>query len=140
LIYVDTSVLAAYYCPEPLSGQAQRALARERERVISSLVEVELVSAIARKVRTREIRRGDAQRILAAFESHLEQGIYTRLPVDGAHFAKAREWLATLAVPLQTLDALHVALAAIKGCPIMTADTALAKACARVGVTARLIA
>ena len=106
MISVDTSVLAAYYCPEPLSGQAQRALAQERERVIGSLVEVELGYAIARKVRTREMRRGDAQRVLAEFESHLVQGIYTRLPVEGAHFAKAREWLATLAVSLQTLDAL----------------------------------
>jgi uncharacterized protein len=140
LTYIDTSVLAAYYCPEPLSGQAERALAQEDERAISSLVELEFVSAIARKARTREMRRSDAHRILAAFQSHLEQGIYTRLAVEGAHFAKAREWLATLAIPLQTLDALHVALAAMKGCSILTADGALAKACAMVGVKARLIA
>jgi len=139
LIYVDTSVLAAYYCPEPLSGQAQRALAQANERAISSLVELEFVSAIARKVRTREMRRGDARRILAAFQSHLEQGIYTRLAVESAHFAKARDWLTTLAIPLQTLDALHVAMAAMKGCPLLTADAALAKACAKVGVTALLI-
>lgn len=140
MIYVDTSVLAAYYCPEPLSGRAQRALAQTDERAISSLVELEFVSAVARKVRTHEMRRGDAHRILAAFQSHLEQGIYTRLAVEGAHFTKAREWLATLMVPLQTLDALHVALAAMKGCPILTADAVLAKACTKVGVTARLVA
>ena len=140
MIYIDTSVLAAYYCPEPLSGKAQQALAQVNERAISSLVELEFVSAIARKVRTHEMRRADAHRILAAFQSHLEQGVYTRLGVDGAHFAKAREWLATLVVPLQTLDALHVALAAMKGCSLMTVDAALAKACAKVGVTARLIA
>jgi predicted nucleic acid-binding protein len=139
LIYVDTSVLAAYYCPEPLSERAQRALEEADERAISPLVELELVSAIARKVRARELRRGDAHRILAVFQSHLEQGIYTRLGMDAAHFAKAREWLAGLRVPLQTLDALHVAVAAMKGCSLITADTALAKACAKVGVTARLI-
>ena len=49
-------MLAADFCPEPLSGQAQRALARENERAISSLVELEFVSAIARKVRTHEMR------------------------------------------------------------------------------------
>lgn len=140
MIYIDTSVLAAYYCPEPLSQKAQRALAQEDELAVSSLVELEFASAIARKVRTHEMRRGDAQRILAVFQSHLEQGIYTRLAVDGAHFAKAREWLASLVVPLQTLDSLHVALAAMKGCAIMTADAVLAKACAKVGVVARLIA
>jgi hypothetical protein len=80
-------------------------LAHEEERAISSLVELESVSAIAWKVRTHEMRRGDAHRVLAAFQPHLEQGIYFRLAVDGAHFAKAREWLATLVIPLQTLDA-----------------------------------
>ena len=60
MIYIDTSVLAAYYCPEPLSEQSQRVLAEEGERAISSLVELELVSALARKVRSREMRLADA--------------------------------------------------------------------------------
>ena len=58
MIYIDTSVLVACYCPEPLSERAQRALAQEDERAISSLVELEFVSALARKVRTHEMRRG----------------------------------------------------------------------------------
>ena len=139
MIYVDTSVLAAYYCPEPLSARAQRVLQEAVERAISPLVELELVSAIARKVRTHQMRRKDAQRILAVLRSHLEHGLYTRLGIDAVHFAKAREWLETFGIPLQTLDALHVAVAVMNGCPIMTADATLAKACAKVGVTARLI-
>jgi len=139
LIYVDTSVLAAYYCPEPLSEQAQRALSEEGERAISSLVELEFVSAVVRKVRSREMRRADAHRILAVFQSHLEQPIYIRLPIDAGHFAKACEWLVTFKVSLQTLDALHMAVAAMQDCSLLTADIALAKACAKVGVTARLI-
>ncbi len=139
MIYIDTSVLAAYYCPEPLSERAQRALAEGGERAISSLVELELVSALARKVRNREIRRTEAHQILAVFQSHLEQGVYIRLAVDVAHYAKAREWLTTFTVPLQTPDALHAAVAAMEGCSLVTADSALAKACTTVGVTARLI-
>lgn len=139
MTYIDTSVLAAYYCPEPLSGRAQRALQEEDQRAISWLVEAELVSVLARKVRTREMRAAEGRRVLALFQSHLEQGIYTRLPLERAHFAKAHEWLATFAVPLSTLDALHLAVAATQGCPFLTADVALAKACARIGVTARLI-
>ena len=139
MIYIDTSVLAAYYCPEPLSSRAQRALAEAGERAISSLGEVELVSALARKVRSREMRRPDAERIFAVFQSHLDQGIYTRLALDATHYAKARDWLRTFTVPLQTLDALHAAVAALQDCPLLTADIALAKACANVGVRARLI-
>jgi len=139
LIYVDTSVLASYYCPEPLSERAQHALAGTGARAISSLVEVELVSALARKVRTREMRRADAHRVLVVFESHLDQGVYARLPLDVTHYAKAREWLSTFKVSLQTLDALHVAVAAMQNCSLLTADTSLAKACTQVGVKAHLI-
>ncbi len=139
MIYVDTSVLISYYCPEPLSQKAQRALAQADERAISPLVELEFASAVARKVRTHLMRSRDAHRVLALLQSHVEQGIYSRISVDAAHFAKAREWLASLAVPLQTLDALHVALATLRGCPLLTSDAVLAKACAKVGVTARLI-
>jgi hypothetical protein len=35
LTYVDTSVLAAFYCPDLLSQRAQRALSEEGERAIS---------------------------------------------------------------------------------------------------------
>jgi len=140
LTYIDTSVLAAYYCPEPLSGRAQRALHKEDERAISWLVEAELTSTLARKMRSAEMRRADGHRILALFQSHLEQGTYTRVAVEGKHFAKAREWLSTFTVPLHTLDALHLAVAAMQGCRFLTADVTLARACARVGVTAHLIA
>jgi hypothetical protein len=139
LTYIDSSVLAAYYCPEPLSGPAQRALHEEAERAISWFVEAELASALARKVRAREMRPSEGHRVLALFQSHLEQGIYMRLALERAHFAKAREWLATFTVPLHTLDALHVAVAAVQECPLLTTDIALAKACARIGVTAHLI-
>ncbi len=139
LTYIDTSVLAAYYCPEPLSGQAQQALREEMQRAISWLVETEMVSVIARKVRTRELRPAEGRRVLALFQSHLDQGSYTRLALEGAHFAKAREWLAAFTIPLHTLDALHVAVAALQDCPLLTADTALAEACVKIGVTAHLI-
>jgi uncharacterized protein len=139
LIYVDTSVLAAYYCPEPLSARAQRVLQGEPDLAVSSLVEVELASAMARKVRTREISEADGRRLYTAFRSHLEQGMYTRLAVQSSHFAKAQEWLATFRVPLLTLDALHIAVAATEGVNLLTADTALARACTKVGVRVRLI-
>lgn len=139
MIFIDTNVLAAYYCPEPLSSLAQKALQEPVERPVSPHVELELTSAIARKVRTRRMRRKDAQRVLDLFRSHLEQGIYTRLGVDAAHFAEARDWITTFTVSLQPLDALHIAVAKMSGCSILTADAVLAKACTKVGTSARLI-
>jgi uncharacterized protein len=139
LTYIDTSVLAAYYCPEPLSALAQKALQGTRERAISWLVEVELASAIARKARSRQMRRSDALRILTAFQSHLEEGFYTRLAVELRHYAKAREWLATFTISLRAMDALHLAVAATENCTLLTADAELAASCAGAGVSSRLI-
>lgn len=53
--------------------------------------------------------------------------------------ARARDWLASLAVPLQTLDALHLAVAAGQGCRLLTSDRQLALAARRLGVSTRLL-
>ena len=139
MIYIDTSVLTAYYCPEALSARAQQALQEADGRAISWLVEVEFASVLALKARAHELRLGDARRILALFQSHLQEGIYTRLPISSPHFVQAREWFAALTVPMQTLDALHAAVCAIQVCSMLTSDAGLAKACAQIGVTAQLV-
>jgi hypothetical protein len=50
--YIDTSVLGAYYCPEPLSMNAETASRRIKIPVISVLSEVEFTSLISRKRRS----------------------------------------------------------------------------------------
>ena len=53
--YIDTSLLAAFYCPEPLSDIAEQLITSMDSPVISALTEVELYSAVARKKRMKEI-------------------------------------------------------------------------------------
>ncbi len=48
MVYLDTSILAAYYYPEPLSQQAERRMRSSSEPAISELTELELSSAVAR--------------------------------------------------------------------------------------------
>ena len=139
MIYVDTSALVPYYCPEALSDAAQRFLASQNELAISDLEEVELFSALAKKVRAGEMGRKDAQRVRATFQIHLESGLYVRLPVERRHFATAREWLTALRPPLAALDALHLAVAAGQPCPIVTVDASLARAARAIGVAARVL-
>ncbi len=139
MIYVDTSALVPYYCPESLSARVQQYLARQAERAISDLVEVEFFSAIARKVRANELRPMDAQRIRSTMLAHLEARVYVRLPVERRHYALARDWLASLKPPLATLDALHLAITAIQACPLVTVDATLARAAHVLGVPARVL-
>jgi len=65
MYYIDTSVLVAYYCPEALSEQVQVFLSEQVKPAISSLTEVELFSAIARKVRMGELGQSDGNRIIS---------------------------------------------------------------------------
>ena len=129
--YIDTSVLAAYYCPETLSAAAEDALRTIRVPVISPLSEVEFASLISRKRRLGEINEGQAAEILDLFSTHISEGSYRRISVTAEHFLKARQLVAARQSSLHTLDALHLALAVTENLPLMTADRDLSKAAKR---------
>lgn len=61
MIYIDTSVLVPFYLPEALSDAVDELLRIEDTPALSQLVEVELFSAVARKLRMREISPEEAR-------------------------------------------------------------------------------
>ncbi len=137
--YVDTSVLVACYCPEPLSRKAERAAGRAAPPTISPLVEVEFHSALALKVRASEIDPESAGRVLAALRLHLEEGRFRVVPIEAKEYALACDWLGRFAAPLRTVDALHLAAAFSAGLSILTADKGLAACAKKFGVKHRLL-
>lgn len=70
MYYLDTSVLTAYYCPEPLSDKAEALIVTENMPAISWLTRLELISAVSRKIR-EGMAREDGQKIIRQFEQHL---------------------------------------------------------------------
>jgi predicted nucleic acid-binding protein len=138
-MYIDTSLLVPYYCPEALSPAAERALRADADPVVSDLVEVELFSALARKVRAREMPSADANRAGERFLHHLQTGFYVRLAVHRHHYEAARGWLARLTLPLRALDALHLALADRAGLRLATADQDLSRVAKSLGVAVTLV-
>ena len=137
--YVDTSVLGAYYCPEPLSPSAEAALRDIEAPVISDLTLVEFSSLVARKRQLKELDAREASRVLGAFSEHAAGGFYRRMPMGTGHFTRARR-LIEAATSLRTLDALHLAAALIAGIPILTADGQLARAAKKLKAGVILIA
>jgi predicted nucleic acid-binding protein len=137
--YIDTSVLAAFYCPEPLSFVAESLLTSATEPAISSLTEVELHSAVARKVRMAEMDEVAARSILDAFRGHLEEGYYRRIALRAKHFEDARDRIATFSVALRSLDALHLAVALREEMELVTADAGLAAAMRSFGGEVQLL-
>ncbi len=138
MIYVDTSVLVAYYSPEPLSQPVQNRLSQE-EPALSDLTEVELVSTIYRKVRMEEMEKVDANRIIAKFQSHLDKALFTRISVQPHHWQLARGWLGLFTTPLKTLDAVHLSIASAENLELVTADKHLYQSADFLGVKASLV-
>lgn len=137
--YIDTSVLVAFYVPEGLSDAAERVLISLATPCISSLTELEMHSAIARKVRMEELSREFAWKALNSFRIHVKEGYYRLLDIEVAHYAAASERIAGFTVPLRALDALHLATASDNGLRMVTADEVLADAFVHFGGDADLL-
>jgi uncharacterized protein len=137
--YVDTSVLGAYYCPEPLSGAAEAALLQLQDPCISPLTEVEFASLVARKRRLKELGSRDTAEVLRLFGQHVAEGYYRRLPLGTDHFFRARDLISSMATALSSLDALHLSVALSAGLPLLTADRDFARAARRHDAAATLI-
>ena len=139
MFYVDTCLPSAYYCPEALSEKAEIFLTTHSPLSISTLTELEMFSAVSRKVRGKELNRTAASRILANFLSHLEGRFYTCLPIETRNVRLARDWIGQFNTSLRSLDALHLAMASLEGLTVVTVDRNLADSAKIVAVDVMLI-
>ncbi|MEH1800796.1 MAG: type II toxin-antitoxin system VapC family toxin [Nostoc sp.] len=139
MIYLDTSVIAPLYWREALSDVVEQLLLNETEVGLSQLVEVEMVSALSRRVRMREISQQDATTIVERFQADLDSGFYTQITVETVHYNLAREWISRFNTPLRTLDALHLTIAFQNHIQLVTADEALATSAEVLGVEVSLL-
>ena len=137
--YFDTSVIIAYYCPEILSEKAENILRRSKRAAISELVEVEMCSALSRKVREKDITEDNARQVLQQYKEHKRNGGYGLLTLNACHFSIAAGWLAQFTVPLRTRDALHLSLAFSHRIEIITADTQMHAAAQKLSIKCRLL-
>ena len=139
MIYLDTSAVAPFYWSEALSDTVEELLKTESPRGLSHLVEVELFSALSRRVRMREISQGEAGAIANRFQTHLDRGFYLRIPLDSVHYQLARDWIGQFNTSLRTLDALHLACASYNNIPLVTADEALAASAEALEIEVQLL-
>jgi uncharacterized protein len=140
LIYLDTSAIVPYYVPENLSDLVEQLLQQQGEQpIISQLVEVELFSALSRRVRMGELSQNDARRIGDLFEVHINDGLYRLIVLENQHYCLARNWLARFDLPLRTLDALHLAVSSINNLSLVTADDRLAQSATVLGIDVLLL-
>jgi predicted nucleic acid-binding protein len=139
MIYIDTSVLVPYYCPEPNSEKMEKIIMEAVMPRISTLTGVELASAVSRKIREGNLSLTDGNRIIAAFQSHIGQNLFLMIPVSPLHYQIAKDWIARFATPLRTLDALHLAVAFSNSLTVLTADKKMDDSARSLGIRSTLI-
>jgi predicted nucleic acid-binding protein len=106
--------------------------------MISELAITEVLSAVARRKRERELRAKQANEIRDAVFADADSGAFGRLDLNPeVHREAERLLFATDSLSLRTLDALHIALA-ISGSAnhVLTFDRRMREAAAQFGLNA----
>ncbi len=133
-LYLDANIIVALLTLEPLSERAVDFLQNNRESlIVSDFAAAEFVSAIARRVRTRETTIEDARRDLADFEVWVARST-ERTDLDPGDIGAATGYLRRLDLALVTPDALHIAIARRLDATLVTFDRGMAVAARTLGM------
>jgi hypothetical protein len=129
-VYIDASALAKLYLPEPESEALDGFLRGRRDLMVSELTLTEVLSAVARRRREGALDARRANQVRDAVLSDADSGAFRRLDLNPSVHRRAEQLLlSTESVPLRTLDALHIALAASgEATHVITFDSRMADA------------
>jgi len=139
-IYIDTSVLTAYFVPEIGSRKVQKYLLKQEEVAISSLTRVEFASSIKSRYLSTDpiykLAKEDAIKVLNEFNSQIQNGFYNLLTIFVEDYMKTEEFLSDLdnEIGIRAADAIHIAIAMRGGLTLATADDQQARASRLLGV------
>lgn len=132
-MYIDTCIAVKLYTREPDSEECQRIAAGHR-LVSSELLYTELWSALLAKERAGVLTPAWRKKVWQLFEQHLLDDVIELVALDGHVVREAAEVMARVhpAVPLRTLDALHLATyGGIEAGPLFTRDKRMIEAARR---------
>lgn len=133
-VYADASVLVALFVRDPFEARARRLAEQMRPTIlVSDFAGAEFASALARRVRMREIARELAQAAFSAFDAW-SQFRGDRLETTTSDVAAAERFLRRLDLNLRTPDALNIAIAQRTGATLATFDGRMADAARALGV------
>jgi predicted nucleic acid-binding protein len=131
-VYFDVSVLVAMFALDPLNDRAERAI--DDSATVSEFAVAEFSSVIATRVRSHDLRPGDARNAYANFDNWC--GFHAqRVEVTNDDIVGATALVRRLDLPLRAPDALHLAIARRMGTRLLTFDKAMASAARALGIS-----
>ncbi|MBR0554985.1 type II toxin-antitoxin system VapC family toxin [Ciceribacter sp. L1K23] len=140
MVYVDTSVFVALLTNEASAPRVMEWLKRQPSGSVhvSGWTITEFSSAVAIKIRTRQIDTSQRQAALTAFNRLLSTSLNV-LQVNASDYLAAARFCDREELGLRAGDGLHVAVAMYGGLSLATLDVKLAEACTAFGVSSKLL-
>jgi len=141
MIYIDTSLVVSLHVTEVRSYSAVSWFERRAGDVflISDWTDVEVASALSRKVRSGKITEEQRQRATDAY-AVMRDGLFQRLTIAPGNYQRAVEMLREPSTGLRAGDALHLAIAEAHGASVASLDATLMNAANHFGLAVELIA
>ncbi len=134
-LYLDASLLVALLTNDALTARAD-ALLRSRmpTLVVSDFAAAEFASALARRMRTREITADEARLAFATFDTWTARAA-RRIETTAADVKAAEAFLRRFDPTLRTPDALNIAIAQRVGATLGTFDETMAESARALGTS-----
>lgn len=138
-VYLDTSVLAKWYLNEAGTQEVTRYIQSVERAVISSLTITEMRCLLARRKRMGDFSGAIEHQIYATFLSDIDQGFLFVERFSDQYFTFASHLIDSIpAIPLRTLDALHLSVIQHQNIPMLaTADDVMLKAAKKLNIAVK---